>query len=134
MFWKSKNSEAGEISVDEAPVKSPEKMFADVTRIREKYPDKVPVVIHVHQSSHSELPPLDKNKFIIPLSFTVAQLLATIRKRINLSAEKALFIFTNNSILASNTTMQDLLSNSKKQYLEFIIAVENTFGWENIAS
>ena len=103
-------------------------MFADVNKIRQKYPDKVPVIINVHQSSYAELPPLDKNKFIIPQSFTIAQLLATIRKRVNLRAEKALFIFADNSILPTNTIMEDLLTNTDKQYLEFTIAVENTFG------
>lgn len=128
MFWKSKNNEICKNNINDTLTKSTEKLFNDVSRIRKRYPDKVPVVIHMHQSSHNVLPPLDKNKFIIPLTFTVAQLLLTIRKRIDLTPEKALFIFSDNTILPTSTTMQDLLNNTDDEYLEFTITAENTFG------
>ena len=50
-----------------------EERKAKAQKICEKYPDKVPVIVEVYDRN---IPPLDKNKYLIPSDFTVAQFMA----------------------------------------------------------
>ncbi|ESQ44013.1 hypothetical protein EUTSA_v10006314mg [Eutrema salsugineum] len=71
-----------------------EKRKAEALRIREKYPDRVPVI--VEKAEKSDIPNIDKKKFLVPADLTIGQFVYVIRKRIQLSAEKAIFIFVDN--------------------------------------
>jgi GABA(A) receptor-associated protein len=44
----------------------------------------------------SDIPTIDKKKYLVPSDMTVGQFIYVIRKRIKLSPEKAIFIFVNN--------------------------------------
>jgi GABA(A) receptor-associated protein len=74
-----------------------EERLAESTRIREKYPDRVPVIVEMDEkrglfTKTETLPALDKKKYLTPdLSFS--QFLYVIRKRIQLEPEKAMFMF-----------------------------------------
>ncbi|CAL8108885.1 unnamed protein product [Calicophoron daubneyi] len=74
---------------------------ADSTKIKKKYPHRIPVVVERHP--HSQVADIDKHKFLVPDDITVAQFLWIIRKRIALSEEKALFLFVGNTIPQSCT-------------------------------
>ena len=63
-------------------------------RIREKYPDRIPVI--VEKAGRSDIPDIDKKKYLVPGDLTAGQFVYVIRKRIKLSPEKAIFIFVNN--------------------------------------
>src|SRR3990167_3871339 len=71
-------------------------------RIRAKYPEKIPTII---QKGNKRAPEIDKNKFLIGKEFTMAGVLGTIRKRIRLSSEEALFMFVNNEVLVPHGFM-----------------------------
>ena len=73
---------------------SPEKRQAEALRIREKYPDRIPVI--VEKAGRSDIPDIDKKKYLVPGDLTAGQFVYVIRKRIKLSPEKAIFIFVNN--------------------------------------
>ena len=74
-----------------------EERLAESTRIREKYPDRVPIIVEIEEkhglfTKTEKLPALDKKKYLTPdLSFS--QFLYVIRKRIKLEPEKAMFMF-----------------------------------------
>ncbi|KAG6394089.1 hypothetical protein SASPL_144668 [Salvia splendens] len=70
-----------------------EKRQAESGRIREKYPDRIPVI--VEKAGRSDVPDIDKKKYLVPADLTVGQFVYVVRKRIKLSAEKAIFIFVN---------------------------------------
>ncbi|CAA6663304.1 unnamed protein product [Spirodela intermedia] len=70
------------------------KRSAESARIREKYPDRIPVI--VEKAERSDIPNIDKKKYLVPADLTVGQFVYVIRKRIKLSAEKAIFIFVDN--------------------------------------
>ncbi|KAJ6729903.1 MICROTUBULE-ASSOCIATED PROTEINS 1A/1B LIGHT CHAIN 3-RELATED, partial [Salix viminalis] len=70
------------------------KRRAEAARIREKYPDRIPVI--VEKAERSDIPNIDKKKYLVPADLTVGQFVYVIRKRIKLSAEKAIFIFVDN--------------------------------------
>ncbi|XP_038876334.1 autophagy-related protein 8f isoform X2 [Benincasa hispida] len=71
-----------------------EKRKAEAARIREKYPDRIPVI--VEKAERSDIPSIDKKKYLVPADLTVGQFVYVIRKRIKLSPEKAIFIFVDN--------------------------------------
>ena len=70
----------------------------EASRIRAKYPDRVPVIVE-KDPKYKSLPDIDKVKFLVPDELTVGQMIYVIRRRIKLSPEQALFIFVNGSVM-----------------------------------
>lgn len=70
-----------------------DKRKAEAERIRQKYPDRIPVICE--KVEKSDIPTIDKKKYLVPSDLTVGQFVYVIRKRIKLSPEKAIFIFVN---------------------------------------
>nr|QEM21006.1 ATG8c [Solanum lycopersicum] len=68
-----------------------ERRQAESSRIREKYPDRIPVI--VERAEKSDISDIDKKKYLVPADLTVGQFVYVVRKRINLSAEKETFVF-----------------------------------------
>lgn len=105
-----------------------EKRRQEVNRIRAKYPDRVPVV--VEKAKGSDVPDIDKKKFLVPADLTVGQFVYVIRKRINLSPEKAIFVFVND-IMPPTALLMSALYKEYKDDAGFLIirySGENTFG------
>ena len=65
-------------------------------KIRDKYPDRVPVIIE--KSPKARIEDLRKNKYLVPFDLLVGQFYFLIRKNINLKSEEAMFFFVNNVI------------------------------------
>ncbi|BBG99993.1 Ubiquitin-like superfamily protein, partial [Prunus dulcis] len=65
-----------------------ERRQAEAARIREKYPDRIPVV--VERAEKSDVPEIDKKKYLVPADLTVGQFVYVVRKRIKLGPEKAI--------------------------------------------
>ncbi|KAL9296966.1 hypothetical protein ACSQ67_022862 [Phaseolus vulgaris] len=62
----------------------PERRQAEAARIREKYPDRIPVI--VERAEKSDVPEIDKKKYLVPADLTVGQFVYVVRKRIKLTA------------------------------------------------
>lgn len=77
-------------------LKRSEKRKSEAERIRAKYPDRVPVICE--KADRSDIPDIDKKKYLVPADLTVGQFHYVIRKRIQLAPEKALFLFCSNTI------------------------------------
>jgi GABA(A) receptor-associated protein len=95
-------------------------------KLIKKYPDKVPVIF----LSASNTPSIDKKKFLIPRDLLISQLMYIIRKKINLTPEKALFLNINNFMPSSNMLISEAyeLYKEKNGILYVIYSTENTFG------
>src|SRR5690349_21827896 len=76
-------------------------------RIQGQYPDRIPVICE--RARNSAIPDIDKKKYLIPADFTVGHLMFTIRKRINLPSEQALFLFIHGRIPANGVLLSSLL-------------------------
>ena len=63
-------------------IHSVEKRLSESSRIRSKYPERVPVIIE--KDFNSDIIDLDKNKYLVPDELTIGQLVYFIRKRIKL--------------------------------------------------
>ncbi|KAE8656535.1 Autophagy-related protein 8C [Hibiscus syriacus] len=80
-----------------------EKRQDEVARIRAKYPDRIPVRIFkllLRRLERVTFLILIKKKYLVPADLTVGQFVYVVRKRIKLklSAEKAIFVFVNNTL------------------------------------
>ncbi|KAG6531355.1 autophagy-related protein 8f-like [Zingiber officinale] len=105
-----------------------EKRKAESMRIKEKYPGRVPVI--VEKAERSDVPNIDKKKYLVPVDTTLGQFVYVIRKRINLSAEKAIFMFVDNVLPQIGTLMGHLYEEKKDEdgFLYVVYSGENTFG------
>ena len=65
-------------------------------RIRSKYPERVPVICE--KDARSDIPDIDKKKYLVPADLTVSQFTWVIRKRIKLPPESAMFLFINDHL------------------------------------
>jgi GABA(A) receptor-associated protein len=105
-----------------------EKREAEASRIRNKYPDRIPVI--VERAEKSDIPDIDKKKYLVPADLTVGQFVFVIRKRIKLSAEKAIFIFVRNVLPPTAAMMSAIYDEHKDEdgFLYLTYSGENTFG------
>ncbi|RZB64048.1 Autophagy-related protein 8C isoform B, partial [Glycine soja] len=105
-----------------------ERRQAEASRIREKYPDRIPVI--VEKAERSDIPDIDKKKYLVPADLTVGQFVYVVRKRIKLSAEKAIFVFINNTLPPTAALMSAIYEENKDQdgFLYMTYSGENTFG------
>lgn len=110
---------------DEHPL---EKRQAEAARIRDKYPDRIPVI--VEKAERSDIPDIDKKKYLVPADLTVGQFVYVIRKRIKVSPEKAIFMFVKNHLPPTAALMSDVYEDHKDEdgFLYITYSGENTFG------
>jgi len=105
-----------------------EKRKNEAARIRSKYPDRIPVI--VERAEKSDIVEIDKKKYLVPVDLTVGQFVYVIRKRIQLSPEKAIFIFVNNVLPPTSASMATIYEEQKDAdgFLYVSYSGENTFG------
>lgn len=105
-----------------------QKRSEEASRIKTKYPDRIPVI--VEKATGTDIQDIDKQKFLVPNDLTVGQFMYVIRKRLKLEPEKAVFLFVNNS-LPSTTHMMSQIYNQHKDvdgFVYFLFSGENCFG------
>ncbi|XAR68101.1 hypothetical protein NMG60_11003112 [Bertholletia excelsa] len=105
-----------------------ERRQAEAARIREKYPDRIPVI--VEKAERSDIPDIDKKKYLVPADLTVGQFVYVVRKRIKLSPEKAIFVFVKNILPPTAAMMSAIYEENKDEdgFLYMSYSGENTFG------
>ena len=69
---------------------STDKRKQESQKIREKYPDRVPVICE--KDPKSKMKSIDKTKYLVPNDLTVSQFSYIIRKRLELDKSSALFL------------------------------------------
>ena len=105
-----------------------DKRKGESTRIMQKYPDRVPII--VENSANSNLPTLAKQKYLVPTDLSVGQFIYVIRKRVQLTPDQALFIFIDGALPSSSALMSRLYEKykDKDDFLYATISGESTFG------
>jgi len=105
-----------------------EKRVAEAQRIRSKYPDRIPVICE--KAENSDIPDIDKKKYLVPSDLTVGQFVYVIRKRIKLKPEKAIFIFVGNVLPNTAALMSQIYEEQADQdgFLYVTYSGESTFG------
>lgn len=105
-----------------------ERRKAEALRMREKYQDRIPVI--VEKAAGSDIPDIDKKKYLVPTDLTVGQFVHVIRKRIKLTPEKAIFIFVNNVLPPTAALMSTIYEEQKDEdgFLYITYNGESVFG------
>lgn len=106
------------------------KRSLEAKRIMSKYNDRIPIICERANNVGPDCPYIDKKKYLVPMDLTVAQFIYVIRKRLNLDAEKAMFIFVNGEVPTNANLITNLYNDYKDEdgFLYVTYALENTFG------
>ncbi|NXI68417.1 MLP3C protein, partial [Anseranas semipalmata] len=102
----------------------------EVTEIRIKYPNKIPVVVERYQKEKN-LPPLSRTKFLVSQDLPLSQFAVTLRTRLCLASSQTLYLLVNNKGLPNMTvTMQELYRDNKDEdgFLYLTYASQEMFG------
>ncbi|CDY24873.1 BnaA03g59770D [Brassica napus] len=77
-----------------------ERRQIEASRTRDKYPDRCMLQVIVEKAERSLMFPISTRKiqYLVPDDLTVGQFVYVVRKRIKLSAEKAIFVFVKNTL------------------------------------
>jgi GABA(A) receptor-associated protein len=105
-----------------------EKRKQESDNIKQKYPDRIPIIVQKH--AKSTLNDVDKCKYLVPKDMTMGQFLFVVRKRVKLGPEQALFITVNGTLVSSVKTINDIYCDLSDEdgFLYVIYTNENTFG------
>ena len=96
--------------------------------VLKKYPDRIPVIC---ERANRLAPKLDRNKYLVPQDITMGEFMFVIRKRMNLSPEKSIYMFVGNESLAPVSHTMGMVYNHHKdndQFLYIRYSGESTFG------
>ncbi|KAL2486656.1 Autophagy-related protein 8i [Abeliophyllum distichum] len=93
-----------------------------------KYPDRLPVV--VERYSKTDLPEMEKKKYLVPRDMSVGQFIYILSGRLHLAPGKALFVFVNNTLPQTSSLMESVYDASKDEdgFLYMCYSSEKTFG------
>ena len=108
-----------------------EQRSSECARIFSKFPGRIPVIVQRNnKNNNNDTPKIDKEKFLVPGDLTLGQFVFVIRKRINLSPEKALFLFIGNTLPTTGSLMREIYHTHKDVdgFLYAIYSGENSFG------
>jgi len=106
-----------------------DKRKEESTRIREKYPEKIPII--VEKSDNSTVSDISNHKFLIASELTVGQFIYVIRKKIQISSTDGLFFYIDNHIIPKTSDMISTIYEAHKDkdgFLYITYSSENTFG------
>eukprot|EP00747_Dinoflagellata_sp_TGD_P189686 gnl/TRDRNA2_/TRDRNA2_50325_c0_seq1.p1 gnl/TRDRNA2_/TRDRNA2_50325_c0~~gnl/TRDRNA2_/TRDRNA2_50325_c0_seq1.p1 ORF type:complete len:351 (+),score=64.40 gnl/TRDRNA2_/TRDRNA2_50325_c0_seq1:87-1139(+) len=103
-------------------------------RMRKKYPDRVPII--VERSPYSDLPRIDKTKFLVPGSMLCGEFKYIVHKHVNAAlaggvrAEQTIYLFVNGVSPKTSTPMRELYDQCKHEdgFLYVRYGAENTLG------
>lgn len=101
----------------------------EAERIMKKYTNRIPIVVEIAPNTTS-LPPLDKNKYLVPSDITIGQFLYVIRKRVQIDSTEALFIFINKTLPNHSDLIVNIYENhaDKDGFLYIQLSSESTYG------
>jgi GABA(A) receptor-associated protein len=102
----------------------------EATKVKQKFPGRIPVIVEKAERNDSNIPDIDKSKFLVPGDLSFGQFVYVIRKRIMLPPDKAIFLFVNNVLIASSTLMNEVYNNYAESdgFLYVVYNGESTFG------
>ncbi|NXL69050.1 MLP3C protein, partial [Chordeiles acutipennis] len=103
----------------------------EVTQIRIKYPNKIPVVVERYQKEKT-LPSLNRTKFLVSQDLPLSQFVVTLsRTRLCLASSQTFYLLVNNKGLPNMAiTMQELYQDNKDEdgFLYLTYASQEMFG------
>lgn len=104
--------------------------FEESSRIRNKYPDRIPIICEKAINANQSIIDIDKKKYLVPYDLTCGQFAYVIRKRLRLPAEQAIYLFVGGVIPSSSALINVVYNDYKEEdgFLYISYNGENTFG------
>jgi GABA(A) receptor-associated protein len=99
----------------------------EATRIMAKYPDRIPIIC---ERGSCEVPELDRSKYLVPRSLSMAEFLYVIRSRLKLSPAISIYLFAQDHIAPGSQLIGQVYETHADMdgYLYISYHGENTFG------
>lgn len=72
-----------------------------------------PTQVIVERAANTDIPDIDKKKYLVPADLTVGQFVFVIRRRIKLSPERAIFVFARNVLPPTAALMSSIYEDFK---------------------
>ncbi|PKI35558.1 autophagy-related protein 8i-like [Punica granatum] len=96
------------------------------------YPNRVPVVVEKYE--RTDLPYLEKKKFLVPRDMSVGQFIHILSGRLRLAPGKALFVFVKNTLPQTASLMESVYESFKDEdgFLYMCYSSEKTFGFQDV--
>lgn len=104
--------------------------YNESTRIREKYPDKVPLIV-CRANQCKTVPDIDRHKYLVPSDLTIGQFMYVIRKRIKLEPHVSIYMMIDGLTMPASCQLIGSLYNEyvdNDGFLYIIYTGESTFG------
>jgi GABA(A) receptor-associated protein len=104
-----------------------EKRIQESTKIIDKYPDRIPIIV---QRANTDVKEIDKEKYLVPKDLTMGQFLHVIRQRIKLDPHQSIYLFVNASMVPSSMLISEIYENNKDKdnFLYVTYCMESAFG------
>ncbi|KRT80003.1 hypothetical protein AMK59_7238 [Oryctes borbonicus] len=102
----------------------------EVLAIRNRFPSKIPIIVQ-RFSKETNLPQLDKTKFLVPQELTMSQFVTIIRNRTRIKSTQSLYLLVNNrSLVSLSLTFAEVYSEhaGADGFLYITYASQETFG------
>ena len=100
------------------------------SRILSTYSNRLPIICE--KAPNSDIPPIQKTKYLVPSDMTASQFQFLIRRNINLNQNSALYLITEKGItLTLSQTMMEVYNNNKDKqdnFIDLYYASELTWG------
>ncbi|XP_021895961.1 autophagy-related protein 8i [Carica papaya] len=93
-----------------------------------KYPNRVPVI--VERYSKTDLPEMEKKKYLVPRDMSVGQFIHVLSNRLHVAPGRAIFVFVKNTLPPTATLMDSVYESYKDEdgFLYMCYSSEKTFG------
>jgi GABA(A) receptor-associated protein len=101
----------------------------DCDKAKKRYPSRIPVICEKHCDSN--LPEIDKKKYLVPKDMTVSTFIYVLRKRIDkLDKQQAIYLFAGNTLPQVSKNMADIYQEHADEdgFLYMTYSAESTFG------
>jgi GABA(A) receptor-associated protein len=97
-------------------------------KLLDKHPDRLPIIVEILENSN--IPDIEKHKYLVPEETTCAQFMSILRRKMAITPETAIFMFVNNQLPPATETMGNLYAKHKGEcgFLYVTISGESTFG------
>lgn len=101
----------------------------EATRVIEKYPDRIPIICE-KSKTQTNIPEIDKKKYLVPKDLTIGQFIYVIRKRLHMRPDEGLFVFINGKLMATGSCLGEIykMEHDADKFLYINYARENIFG------
>ena len=106
------------------------KRFNESHRIMKKYNKKIPIIVEKNDK-YNDLPDIDRNKYLVPADTTMAEFMYVIRKRIQITPDKSIFLFVENlGMVPTSYTIKQIYEEAKDKdgFIYIKYCGESTFG------